>query len=275
MPQKKTPEQQELTSRVSTSRAHMAMYRTVLLQFLDKVKRDVVEMDHSCNRYIVRTRTVSCKRITRTIITGVLHATVDAFAELSVAPGALDILGIMKAKLREEIETVAWKGNIVPCSHYEATRVTRDDVKVRRGGFALVDPDTREIAEAAWSESGQRAQLATEAKQLKASVDVSAVAEEDATGSTPVAVEVDTERTESPVATPAAATSVVAATDPPSPQSPLPRAIAATIMPRKPRSSISKGEAAKLFQIISDYVAAHFLDQNLMKAVSQLVDDFW
>ena len=263
---RKSAEEEELASLVSTNRASMSITRTCLLQFLDKVKMDIVELDH--DRFIVRTKTVSCKRITRPVVDQIIADAFKALTELDTAPAALDVLAFMKGKLKEHIEKVAWKGNVLPAEHHETKRTIRDGAKIRRGTFSLVDPQTREIAETAWREAHERAQLATKSKILRNEKPVVAppspqlsateVAEQSPssqlTSATPM-VSI-AKRSPTTAACPAA--------------SPAPRQ-----QHRKPRNSISKGESTKLFQLIAEFISSSFKDPNLPSLVAEKVDAFF
>ena len=276
MPNRKPAEEQDVADRISTHRANLGMYRSALIQFLDKVEMDRVELN--TERVIFRSMTITSKRLTRPVINDIIMAGLSVVTEAARTPMDIEIVAFLKAELKSKCDCVSYKGNLLVSTSAEAKRVTREGVILRRGDMSLVDPDTRGLCEAMWDELGQRHSIVEEGKAAKrARVEANDTASQATTVVAP-----------SPEAPPEAASVIKEAeASPPLPHvtspelelSPLPvkSSLSKTEAVPKPKlkSSISKTEAAVLFQRVAEYMIMHRREESLDEAVVQLVDDWW
>lgn len=265
MPRRKSPEEQEVADRLSTHRSNLAMYRAALIQYLDKVEMDHVELD--AERVIFRSMTVTSKRLTRSVINGIIDAGLDVLTQAARAPLEQDIAAYMKAELKKQCDVVTYKGNLVKASSAEAKRVTREGMILRKGDASLVDAATRELCEAMWEELGHRHGLVEEGKAVKrARMEASQTSQ-----ATDAAPSPKGPRQEQPAQEPASPPSPQVASPGPPPAKPH----SITAKAPRPKSSISKKQAAALFSVVAEYAVKHRRDKGLAKAVAQLVDGWW
>ena len=261
MPRRQTPDEQDVSEQLSSHRSNLAMYRCVLIQFLDKLQLDRVELDN--RRCIFRSKTVSSKRLTFPMINGIVEECVRVVKE---APGhppqEIDVVGFLKLEMKSRCDVVSFKGNVIDATSADAKRVTREGTLLRRGGPELVDDETRQICDAMWEEMGQRRQLLEESKAVKRR----GMEHPEMTRQCP------TGRTNRTLAG-------AEATSPTSSRPPLvnnaPKDPAKPVTAPRPQSSISKKQASTLFSTVAAYIAAHHHDEGLREAVLQIVQRGW
>ena len=261
MPRLKSPAQQDISERLSNHRSSMALYRTALTQYLDRVSMDRVEVDE--DRCIVRSMNVTSKRLTRNVINAIIDTCLNTVQGMH--PGmmvTLDVLAYLQVELRTQCDTVTCRGNLVATSSTEAKRITRGGEALRRGGCDLLDNPTRDLCEAMWEEMGHRTGLVVEGKAMK-KIELSiATCTKGKDISISPMIGVDQVRLQSPLPS-TTPRKTVTATSPSTGES------------IKPKSSISKTQAFALFQLVSAYIVEHNLDECLVESLVKIVDGWW
>jgi len=136
---------------VSSQRGQLAKLRLELLAFLDACDKDVVQVDGE--RSICRVKNVTAKRITKPLLREVAEVVV---AQAATMPRDKTILSAFATHvLRESVDIVSWKGNVVESTAPEAKRQKRDDEVVRHGAPELVDGRTLDLVEQYWESVGK------------------------------------------------------------------------------------------------------------------------
>jgi hypothetical protein len=157
------PSPRSRTEDLASHRGDLNRLRVALLQFLDTQRLDVVKVDDS--RSICRVKTVSSKRITQVVLAGVVEAT---FARKAISGDQMELIGFAKLLLNSAVDTVAWKGNVVPAASPEARRRMRGNSPVRHGSSDVVDAVTLECVDAYWNAVETRKASTAAAAELPA-----------------------------------------------------------------------------------------------------------
>lgn len=220
------------------------MLRQALLQYLDRVGKDVVRVDDE--RAICRVKNVTSKRIVKPLLLSVVQKTV-ACAEQSPRDDAVVLHARSKQLLREEADVVSWKGNVLPLDSAEARRKTRDEAEVRHGEPGIVDPITLQLVDTYWDAVTRRANL----KKEEAQSPPVAMMEEQATP--------PKEEAPPPAASPPRESTVNAAP---------------ARVPR-PRSSVSKKEAASILQKVAEFIVEHRGEAQLLRGSYAVLHQCW
>jgi len=244
MPKTRSQGQQAKGEKVSAQRGELAILRQALLQYLDRVGKDVVPVDD--HRAICRVKTVTCKRIVKGLLLSVVEMTV-ASVEQSPNDDAEMILARAKQLLRDKTDVVSWKGNVLSLDSAEAKRVKRDEEEIRRGG-AIIDATTANLVDSYWEAAQGRRD------KSKQEPEVPPLARQDAMPAKDEPAQPISAPLESAVEAPINATPVRA--------------------PR-PCSSVSKREAAGILQKISIYIVDHRGDEQILKGSYAVLHRCW
>ena len=254
MPRTRSQVQRQKTANVSSQRGHLAQLRVQLLAFLDACDKDVVRVDDE--RSICRIKNVTAKRITKPLLQEVVEVVISQLTTIHQDPTMLSAFATQV--LRESVDIVSWKGNVVENTTHEAKRQKRDDTEVRHGGTELLDGPILAIVEEYWAAIGESRTTQEEALREET-------------------LHIESPAISTPPLPPLLAT-IAKAGVPMSPTRPLPPL---PLQPKvirepKPKSSVSKKEANVILSRIAAYIAVEGCDESdLLTASLSILDRHW
>lgn len=250
MPRTRSHAHRQKAATVSSQRGQLAKLRLELLAFLDACDKDVVQVDGE--RSICRVKNVTAKRITKPLLREVAEVVV---AQAATMPRDRTILSAFATHvLRESVDIVSWKGNVVESTAPEAKRQKRDDEVVRHGAPELVDGRTLDLVEQYWESVGK-----------------SRAREEAPREETPPPSKAPPPPPPSP---PPPLAKSAEATVPASPQRRAPSPVQTLTQP-KPKSSVSKKEAIGILNHVVGCIVEDDGESDLLTACLSVLDRCW
>ena len=254
MPRTRSQAQQHNTAAVSSQRGHLAKLRVQLLAFLDACDKDVVRVDDE--RSICRIKNVTAKRITKPVLQEVVDVVIS---QSTTMPQDTEILSAFATHvLRETVDIVSWKGNVVDNTSHEAKRQKRDEEVVRHGPTELLDGRILALVEEYWTAIGESG--TQEVAPLEETL-------------------LQVRHIESPTLTsplpPLLATNAKVSMSPPRTLSSLPLQ-PKVIREPKPKNSVSKKEAIAILNRIVDHIVEEGCGESDLLTVSlSILDRCW
>jgi len=249
MPRTQSRAQSQQSAAVSSQRGHLATLRAELLAFLDAHGKDVIRVDE---RSICRVKNVTARRITKPLFSEVVEVLV---VQAPTLPHDKIMLAAYGAQvLRESVDIVSWKGNVVANSEPEAKRLKRDDEEIRRGGPGLVDAATLAMVEEYGAAVGTRKPPTQASQKLPA------------------------RKPAKPPQAPPQAPPLPPPLPPSLPSPPHPSSVSASSpLPREPKplSSVSKKEAIAILDAIAGHLVEHPGESDPLTACLSILERCW